>query len=93
MLFAAPRVIALQGAALPVRKDREGALYTREHPFERISYKAYSETIDPDPQALRTDRGVYSKDEQARYLQLPENLDERFGSLRQRNHFIGRCSK
>lgn len=86
VLFAAPRVVALQGALPYVRQDVEGAVTTRPHFQERISYKAYSDTEEPDEESLRrTSLGharFYTADT-ARYLQLPTKLDPRIPSLAQ----------
>jgi transglutaminase-like putative cysteine protease len=79
VLFAAPRVIAVQGALPYVRLDREGAITTRQHPRDRITYKAISDTTEPDAGELRSDTTPYSS--HARYLQLPERLDPRIAQL------------
>lgn len=80
-LFAAPQVVAIQGALPFVRQNREGALSTREHPLERISYKAYSDTIGPDVASLESDRGNYTLEEKKRYTEVPENVDQRIKAL------------
>jgi transglutaminase-like putative cysteine protease len=80
VLFAAPRVVALQGALPYVRQDREGALTTRQHDLERISYIARSDTEEPDAQLLRADSQLYPR-AFARYLQLPDRLDPRIANL------------
>lgn len=79
VLFAAPRVIAIQGALPYVKLDREGAITTRQHPHDRITYKAISNTTEPEPKELRSDSKPYTA--QSRYLQLPERLDPRIASL------------
>lgn len=82
VLFVAASAIALQGGSLPyVRKDRENGLSTRDHSLERITYRAYSDTLEPPVELLRADRLNYEKQAVARYLQLPDNLDERVGAL------------
>jgi transglutaminase-like putative cysteine protease len=89
VLFAAPRAVALQGAFPFVRRDRDDALSTRAHPEERITYTVYSDTFEPPPERLRTDR---TRDDAARatanlrrpiedYLQLPADLDTRISGL------------
>ncbi|HYO62382.1 MAG TPA: DUF3488 and transglutaminase-like domain-containing protein, partial [Pyrinomonadaceae bacterium] len=80
VLFAAPRAVAVQGALPFVRRDREGALTTEPHPRERLTYRAYSDTVEPDPQVLRQDDAEYPADKQ-RYLQLPRDLNTEIGSL------------
>ncbi|MGA9997983.1 MAG: DUF3488 and transglutaminase-like domain-containing protein [Pyrinomonadaceae bacterium] len=83
VLFAAPRVIAVQGSFPFVRRDREGSLSTRSHEFERITYKAFSDTTEPDEDTLRADLQPYTRNS-ARYLQLPSDLDPRIASLAQK---------
>ena len=84
VLFAAPRVVALQGAIPYVRQDAEGALTTRPHYQERISYKAYSDTEEPDEESLRgtaLGQARFYPAEIARYLQLPNRIDPRISRL------------
>ena len=80
VLFAAPRAVALQGALPYVRQDKEGALTTRRHDLERISYVARSDTEEPDADTLRADSQPYTR-AFARYLQLPDTLDPRIAGL------------
>ncbi|MGH9900250.1 MAG: transglutaminase TgpA family protein [Pyrinomonadaceae bacterium] len=80
VLFAAPHAIALQGSLPFVRRDDEGAWSTRLHPQERVSYRAYSDTVEPPADILREDSEPYSRGE-GRHLQLPRSLDTRIGSL------------
>jgi transglutaminase-like putative cysteine protease len=80
VLFAAPRVVALQGAIPYLTRDAEGALSTRPHYQERISYKVYSDTEEPDEESLR--RTALGNERFypaaiARHLQLPNSLDPR----------------
>jgi transglutaminase-like putative cysteine protease len=88
VLFAAPRAVALQGMFPYVRRDTEGSLSTRQHDLERITYKAYSDTTEPDAESLRSDLEPYpqqyprdSRLSFARYLQLPAELDPRISAL------------
>jgi transglutaminase-like putative cysteine protease len=85
VLFAAPRAVALQGALPFVYLDHEGALQTRPHNDERITYKAYSDTSEPDAELLRRTSAFNSPmaltGDFTRYLQLPDTLDERIGLL------------
>jgi protein-glutamine gamma-glutamyltransferase len=76
VLFGAPHVIAIQGDLPFVRVDSEGGLQSRRHDFERIMYKAISDTNEPPVEALRADMRQYPANFE-RYLQLPENLDRR----------------
>ncbi|HJU54284.1 MAG TPA: DUF3488 and transglutaminase-like domain-containing protein [Pyrinomonadaceae bacterium] len=84
VLFAAPRVVALQGSIPYLRSDTEGALSTRPHYQERVSYKVYSDTEVPDEETLRRtaigDVQFYPA-WVARYLQLPDNIDQRIPRL------------
>lgn len=80
VLFAAPRVVAIQGDLPVVRVDEEGSVQSRRHDFERIMYKAISDTDEPRVDELRRDMRPYSP-VFYRYLQLPDNLDRRLGPL------------
>ena len=80
VLFAAPRVVAIQGNLPIVRVDSEGSVQSRRHDFERIMYKAISDMDEPRMDELRNDRRQYSP-AYYRYLQLPDNLDRRIGPL------------
>ena len=80
VIFAAPRIVALQGDLPFVRVDQEGSIQSRRHDFERLIYKAISDTNEPRMDQLRNDNrplSVYYY----RYLQLPENLDPRIDRL------------
>ena len=76
VVFGAPRVVAIQGDLPFVRVDAEGALQSRRHDYERLMYKAISDTDEPPIAELRADMRRYP-DSFGRYLQLPENLDRR----------------
>lgn len=76
VLFGAPHVIAIQGDLPFVRVDSEGGLQSRRHDYERIMYKAISDTNEPPVEALRADMRQYPPNFE-RYLQLPENMDRR----------------
>lgn len=80
VLFAAPRVVAIQGDLPVVRVDSEGSVQSRRHDFERLMYKAISDMDQPRMDALRNDLQRYSP-AYYRYLQLPERLDRRIGPL------------
>ena len=80
VLFAAPRVVALQGDLPYVRVDEEGSIQTRRHDFERIIYKALSDTNEPRMDQLRNDLRPLPVP-YYRYLQLPERLDARIAPL------------
>jgi transglutaminase-like putative cysteine protease/Ca2+/Na+ antiporter len=80
VLFAAPRVVALQAALPYVRIDKEGALSTHPHSQDRLSYKVFSDTEEPDLKLLRADLEPYQRGVM-RYLLLPSALDSRTAEL------------
>jgi len=80
VLFAAPRVVAIQGDLPFVRVDGEGSVQSRRHDFERIMYKALSDTSEPRMDLLRNDLRPIPVSFY-RYLQLPEDLDPRISTL------------
>jgi protein-glutamine gamma-glutamyltransferase len=80
VLFAAPRVVALQGDLPLIRVDGEGSVQSRRREFERIMYKAISDRNEPRMDELRNDLRPYPP-AFYRYLQLPEKLDRRIGPL------------
>jgi len=80
VLFAAPRVVALQGDLPFVRVDEEGSVQSRRHDFERLMYKALSDTTEPRMDQLRNDLRPLPVS-YYRYLQVPDRLDPRIGPL------------
>ena len=78
VLFAAPKLIGIQGDFPYLRVDGEGSVQSRRHEFERIMYKAISDTTEPPLSALRSDLRPYPSSF-SRYLQLPDNVDPRIG--------------
>ena len=80
VLFAAPRVVALQGDLPFLRIDGEGSLQSRRRDFERVMYQALSDTTEPRMDELRQDRNPYPMS-YYRYLQLPDTLDPRIELL------------
>jgi len=80
ILFGAPRVLGVQGELPLLRVDSEGGLQTRVHEQERLAYKVYSDTTEPNDQALRGDQLQYLADS-VRYLELPSNLNPQIGAL------------
>jgi len=80
VLFAASRPIAIQGDFPIVRVDAEGSVQARRHEFERVIYKALSDTAQPDVALLRSDVRPYPA-AFARYKQLPDSLDPRIDAL------------
>jgi transglutaminase-like putative cysteine protease len=86
VIFAAPRVIGAQGSAatLPfLRVDTEGGLVSRAHDAERVSYRIFSDTYEPDAAQLQDEQPLYSP-EFRRYTALPETLDPRIAQLTRR---------
>ena len=81
VLFIAPRAVAVSGQLPFVGRDSEGGLSTREHPQERITYRAFSDTREPPLESLRRDNGPYTREDAARYLRLPGKLDPRIPEL------------
>ena len=80
VIFAAPRIVALQGDLPFVRVDQEGSIQSRRHDFERLIYKAISDPTEPRVEQLRNDNRPLTVS-YYRYLQLPENLDPRIDRL------------
>ena len=76
VLFAASRPIAIQGDFPLLQVDGEGSVQVRRHEFERMIYKALSDTTEPDVALLRKDLGPYPAALE-RYKQLPAVLDPR----------------
>src|SRR5678816_1155347 len=70
VLFAAPRVVALQGDLPFVRVDEEGSVQSKRHDFERLMYKALSDTTEPRMDQLRNDLRPLPVS-YYRYLQVP----------------------
>ncbi len=80
ILFAAPRVVAIQGDLPFVRVDEEGSVQSRRHDYERLMYKALSDTTEPRMDQLRNDLRPLPLP-YYRYLQVPERLDPRIEPL------------
>jgi protein-glutamine gamma-glutamyltransferase len=80
VLFAAPRVVAIQGDLPFIRVDVEGSIQSRRRDFERVMYKAVSDTNEPRMDELRNDTRTYDP-AFYRYMQLPDDLDPRIASL------------
>jgi hypothetical protein len=80
VLFGATRSVAIQGDFPFVRVDAEGGMQTRKREFERMIYKVFSDTTEPDVSLLRADATPYQVSF-ARYLRLPDNVDPRIDAL------------
>ncbi|HEU5237095.1 MAG TPA: DUF3488 and transglutaminase-like domain-containing protein, partial [Pyrinomonadaceae bacterium] len=83
ILFGAPRIVAVQGKLPFVRVDSEMSVQTRPHDQDRMVYRIFSDTVEPRPNVLRSDRMHYFV-ESGRYLELPSNLDPRIAALSDR---------
>ena len=80
VLFAASRLVAVQGEFPFIRVDGEAAIQSGRQNSERLIYKALSDTTIPDIQTLRSDRRPLQIDYR-RYLQLPAEFDPRITEL------------
>lgn len=80
ILFSLSRPVAVQGSFPQVNKDSEGSLSTVKNPFERTTYKIYSDVSFPDAAILRKDNFQYPITFQ-RYFQTPRKLDSRITEL------------
>jgi transglutaminase-like putative cysteine protease len=80
VVFAASRPVALQGPFPFIRIDNEGSIQSRHHELDRVIYKAFSDTTEPDGDVLRADKRPYPASF-VRYLQLPNTLDPRIEDL------------
>lgn len=81
ILFTLSRPVVIQGNFDILKKDAEGGISFVREGFERISYKVHSDGYVPSAEVLRKDNAGYSADEYEKYLQLPNDLDERIGNL------------
>ncbi|HEV3471116.1 MAG TPA: DUF3488 and transglutaminase-like domain-containing protein, partial [Pyrinomonadaceae bacterium] len=91
VLFAAPRAVALQGALAYVRRDPQDGLSSRPHTQERVTYRVYSDTVEPPAERLRDDRRPYPQAATpnlrlpvGKYLLWPDTFDPRVAELAQR---------
>lgn len=80
VLFAAPRLVAVQGDFPELQVDAEGSMQIRGHEYERVIYKALSDTTDSNATALQADVQPYPAAVN-RYLQKPKSLDPRIDAL------------
>jgi transglutaminase-like putative cysteine protease len=88
VLFAAPRAVAVQGTLPYLRRDADDGLSSRLHLEERVSYRVFSDAIEPDVARLRADRGRFTHETTPnlrqpleKYLRLPPRMDTRIASL------------
>src|SRR5215831_7593497 len=80
VIFAAPRVVAVQAKVPAITVDSEGAVQVGFHDQGRLVYRAYSDMSQPAANVLRADRLQYGI-EAERYLELPAALDPRVRAL------------
>jgi len=80
VIFAAPRVVAVQAKLPAITVDSEGAVQAGFHAERRLLYRAYSDMSQPGINVLRADRMQYGV-EAERYLELPPSLDPRVRPL------------
>ncbi len=81
VLFALSRPLAIEGSfQSELYKDSEGAITFQRGNSERISYKVNSDRSLPAASLLKSDNGDYEP-EAKRYLQLPDQFDERIAAL------------
>jgi hypothetical protein len=80
VIFAAPRVVAVQAKLPAITVDSEGAVQAGFHDQRRLVYRAYSDMSQPAINVLRADNAQYLV-EAARYLELPSSLDPRVTAL------------
>jgi transglutaminase-like putative cysteine protease len=76
VLFALPQAVAIQGDFPMLRVDAERGIQSRRPQFDRVIYRALSDTTEPEPEVLRADFQRYPT-AAARYLRLPATLDQR----------------
>ena len=79
VLFAAPRVVGVQGNFPILMKDAYGGL-SFQRSGERISYKVLSDISLPSDAQLRADKEAYTV-LYGNYLQLPDTFDNRIREL------------
>jgi protein-glutamine gamma-glutamyltransferase len=80
VIFAAPRLVAVQAKLPAITVDSEGAVQAGFHDQRRLVYRAFSDMSQPGINVLRDDHLPYSV-EAARYLELPSSLDPRVRAL------------
>lgn len=80
VLFTLANPVLIQGNFNYISKDTEDSIIANLPGSERISYKVFSDAIEPDDEILKADNGSYNID-QTRYLQLPDAMDERIENL------------
>jgi len=80
VIFAAPRVVAVQAKLPAITVDSEGAVQAGFHDQRRLVYRAYSDMSQPGINVLRADHMQYGI-EAERYLELPSGLDPQVRAL------------
>ena len=79
VMFVLPRAVGVQGPISYVIRDLDESLKFPSR-GERVSYKVLSDTTVPVATELRKDNGLYPDDD-AGYLQVPDDLDPRIRDL------------
>ncbi len=80
VLFAASRLVAIEGELPFVVMDAEGGAQSASHLGQTLSYRAYSDVEDLSGLSLAADWNKIP-DAYSRYLQLPANFDNRIAQL------------
>ncbi|MCP9496564.1 MAG: DUF3488 and transglutaminase-like domain-containing protein [Pyrinomonadaceae bacterium MAG19_C2-C3] len=80
VLFAASRLVAIEGELPFVVMDAEGGAQSASHLGQTLSYRAYSDVEDLSGTSLAADLNTIP-DAYQRYLQLPANFDSRITQL------------
>ncbi|CAN5116542.1 DUF3488 and transglutaminase-like domain-containing protein [soil metagenome] len=82
VLITLARPVAIQGNLQNVVKDSEDAVsfIRNSNSFDRLSYKVFSDRSLPEIKTLKTDNRNYLPEDR-RYLQLPDEMDERISQL------------
>ena len=80
VLFTLANPVLIQGNFKFINKDAEDSIIANLPGLERISYKVFSDVLEPEDEILKTDGKKYGTDD-SRYLQLPDVMDSRIGNL------------
>lgn len=80
VLFALSRPVTVNGPFDLMFKNSDDNLKFPRRSFERVTYKVASDQYTPSVDRLKADKNAYPISA-ARFLQLPDDLDSRIGSL------------
>lgn len=82
VIFAFPKLLGVDGNGVQnVVKDKNDGFYFMRSSFDRLIYKTYSDTNLPSTERLQADNAEYSEEIKKRYLQIPENFNEKIGEF------------